>query len=128
MMFLIYFFSEMPSDESSLQHSRIIAFLEYMGIDLYQILGQSAVWWVRKTAHFIIFGTLSLTFYWGFSKNDFLKKFFYAFILTFFYAITDECHQYFVPGRSAEWTDVLIDSLGALFFLFFIKLMNFLRM
>jgi len=29
------------------------------------------------------------------------------------YAITDEFHQYFVPGRSAEIRDVLIDSSGA---------------
>ena len=31
-----------------------------------------------------------------------------------FYAITDEFHQYFIPGRSAEIRDVLIDSSGAL--------------
>ena len=30
------------------------------------------------------------------------------------YAATDELHQVFVPGRSAEFTDVLLDSLGAL--------------
>ena len=30
------------------------------------------------------------------------------------YAATDEVHQVFVPGRSAEFTDVLLDSLGAL--------------
>ena len=29
------------------------------------------------------------------------------------YAISDEIHQYFVPGRSAEIRDVLIDVLGA---------------
>ena len=30
------------------------------------------------------------------------------------YALTDEWHQMFVPGRAAEWFDVMIDSLGAL--------------
>jgi len=29
------------------------------------------------------------------------------------YAITDEIHQAFVPGRQAQATDVLIDTLGA---------------
>ncbi len=30
------------------------------------------------------------------------------------YAMTDEWHQMFVPGRAAEWKDVLVDSTGAL--------------
>ena len=29
------------------------------------------------------------------------------------YALSDECHQYFVPGRSFQWKDVGFDSLGA---------------
>ena len=35
--------------------------------------------------------------------------------LSFLYAITDEIHQIFVPGRSAQFRDVLIDTLGASF-------------
>ena len=30
------------------------------------------------------------------------------------YAVTDEWHQNFVPGRVADWKDVLIDSMGSL--------------
>ena len=30
------------------------------------------------------------------------------------YAATDEIHQYFVPGRACMFTDVCIDSVGAL--------------
>jgi len=30
------------------------------------------------------------------------------------YAISDETHQIFVPGRSAQISDVLIDSVGAI--------------
>jgi VanZ family protein len=33
--------------------------------------------------------------------------------LSFFYAMTDEFHQLFVPGRSAQFNDVLIDTAGA---------------
>jgi VanZ family protein len=46
----------------------------------------------------------------------------WAFVLTLLYAISDEFHQSFVPGRTARATDVLIDmagatiSLGALWF------------
>ena len=28
------------------------------------------------------------------------------------YAVTDEVHQYFVPGRSCELRDALIDACG----------------
>lgn len=34
-------------------------------------------------------------------------------LLSFLYACTDEIHQIFVPGRSAQFRDVLIDTLGA---------------
>ena len=30
------------------------------------------------------------------------------------YAVTDEMHQLLIEGRSGQWTDVLIDSAGAL--------------
>ncbi len=126
MMLLIYLFSEMPSEESSLQHSRVIAFFQWLGIDLLQWLGKNTVWWVRKTAHFVIFGTLSLTFLWGFFKNSINKPYGLAWLFSFFYAIGDEIHQYFVPGRAAQFTDILIDSLGATVFLFITRILLYL--
>ena len=36
-------------------------------------------------------------------------------LFSFLYACTDEIHQIFVPGRSAQFRDVLIDTLGASF-------------
>ncbi len=33
---------------------------------------------------------------------------------TFFYALSDECHQYFVPGRSFDPLDIVADTAGAL--------------
>ena len=30
------------------------------------------------------------------------------------YAVTDEFHQLFVPGRSGQFSDVVLDSAGAL--------------
>ncbi len=40
-----------------------------------------------------------------------------ALMLTLGYAISDEWHQTFVPGRHGQVWDVLIDSTGALIFL-----------
>jgi VanZ family protein len=38
----------------------------------------------------------------------------WALVLTVAYAVTDEWHQTFVPGRAGRPTDVAIDALGAL--------------
>lgn len=32
----------------------------------------------------------------------------------FLYACSDELHQYFVPGRSCQFKDVLIDTFGVI--------------
>jgi VanZ like protein/glutaredoxin-like protein DUF836 len=36
-----------------------------------------------------------------------------SWILSVLYAVSDEVHQYFVPGRSADYRDVLSDAVGA---------------
>ena len=38
---------------------------------------------------------------------------FYAWLLSVFYAVTDEIHQLFVPGRAGRLLDVGIDGIGA---------------
>jgi len=51
-----------------------------------------------------------------------------SFILSFIYAVLDEFHQYFVPGRFSSIFDIGIDSAGiffaALFYLAAIKFRN----
>lgn len=42
------------------------------------------------------------------------KRKLYVFILVFIYALTDEFHQSFVPGRTAALMDIIIDNLGSL--------------
>ena len=36
-----------------------------------------------------------------------------AVLLATLYGVTDEAHQWFVPGRTAEVTDLVADALGA---------------
>lgn len=71
---------------------------------------------VRKATHIIVFGILAFLLY----KSLETIRFSYglAWILTVFYAISDEWHQSFMPGRVAAYQDVLFDSLGALVALF----------
>jgi VanZ family protein len=38
-----------------------------------------------------------------------------AILIVFAYACTDEIHQYFVPGRGSEFSDVLLDTAAGTF-------------
>ena len=70
---------------------------------------------VRKTAHFTIYTSLGMLLFLcakTFNGNN-KRRALISFILAFLYACSDEIHQLFVPGRSGEFKDVLIDSLGA---------------
>jgi len=71
---------------------------------------------VRKIAHSMEYGILSFFIAFHlFALNLHKKKILlYSIFLSFFYAITDEIHQLFVPGRSGQIKDVLIDTSGAL--------------
>ncbi len=42
------------------------------------------------------------------------RRYIIAISTVFIYACTDEFHQLFVPGRSGQFTDVLIDTAGGL--------------
>lgn len=45
-------------------------------------------------------------------------------IVGFLFAISDEIHQYFVPGRTADVLDVLVDWAGISLSLFFIGIIK----
>lgn len=47
------------------------------------------------------------------------RRYAFAFLVTAAYAVSDEFHQLFVPGRSGQVSDVLLDSVGALVGVFF---------
>lgn len=71
---------------------------------------------LRKCAHasvYLVLSLLILNFLFICFKN---KKIFNAIIavfISFLYACTDEYHQLFVDGRTGQFIDVLIDTLGA---------------
>lgn len=72
---------------------------------------------IRKLAHFSIYtlvGILIMTFMSTY-KLLLFKKFSISTIVGLCYAISDEYHQSFVPGRSAEIRDVVIDTSGVVF-------------
>jgi VanZ family protein len=48
------------------------------------------------------------------AQENFVKVGGFALLICVSYAASDEIHQLFVPGRSSQFTDVCIDTLGAL--------------
>jgi len=67
---------------------------------------------VRTMAHFSEFACLSFFMNNLFvSYKDKLTPVF-ACALSFFYAITDEIHQIFVPGRACQFLDMMVDLAG----------------
>lgn len=66
---------------------------------------------VKKSGHVAVFSLLALSCWYGLDWK--LERLWLAWGMTFLYAIFDEFHQSFVPGRNAWWVDVAIDSVAA---------------
>ena len=79
---------------------------------------QSLNYPVRKLAHFseyAVLGILALNALRQLKKRRAqVPLWLISWMFCVFYAATDEFHQLFVPGRSCLFTDVCIDSAGAL--------------
>lgn len=75
---------------------------------------------IRKLAHFSVYVVLGMCIYSFIvaSGFKFSAKGFIAWVCCIIYAIGDEIHQNFVPARAMQFTDVLIDSAGALLGIF----------
>ena len=76
---------------------------------------------LRKSGHFVGYGTLSLLFYraWRRTAEILHRRTFrienvlYALACTLVVAAADEYHQHFLPGRTGRPQDVMLDMLGA---------------
>jgi len=70
---------------------------------------------IRKCAHFLAYLVLGIIILFAMRRIGLTGKNGVGFtlLLCIGYAITDELHQAFVPGRTAKLLDVLIDSSGA---------------
>ena|SRR3972149_446745 len=67
---------------------------------------------VKKGSHMLGYGVLALSYWYGlgYKKNSWR----FAFLFAVLYAITDEFHQSFIPGRDPSWVDAfVVDNIGA---------------
>jgi VanZ family protein len=72
---------------------------------------------VKKGGHMFGYALLASAYFHALNQGKGMSRgqFIGALCLAFFYAITDEFHQRFTPGRTPSISDVLIDTLGAVF-------------
>lgn len=124
-MLIIFWFSAQPADDSTqMSHhvGKTVGRLLIPGFskwpqDKQEDFAQKIDHPVRKAAHATEYAVLAILCYGMYFSYGYAgkRRSFLAFLLTVFYACTDEFHQFFVPGRSCQLIDVLIDSLGGMF-------------
>lgn len=70
---------------------------------------------LRKFAHMLEFTALSFSLYNAiFATCEKGKSGLISLVITVMIAIGDEIHQIFVPGRAFQFSDILIDGIGAI--------------
>lgn len=112
-MGIIYYLSSCDAFTSSMQSQAIVDW-----ISLYVPVNSFIV---RKFAHFSLYFILSIALYIAGYNIKFKYPEVFTFLVVSLYAISDEIHQHFVPGRSCEIRDILIDITGCVFALSIIK-------
>ena len=73
---------------------------------------------IRKTAHFSLYAALCFCLgvaMMTFSSLLYKWRYLIAYASSVLYAVSDEVHQLFVPGRGCQFRDVCIDACGAAF-------------
>lgn len=76
---------------------------------------------LRKFAHIGEYAALTFLFFRAASQSFSPRRaLLYAVLFAFTFALTDEYHQSFVPGRNGNAVDVTIDGLGILLAFFII--------
>lgn len=123
-MVVIFFFSAQPAVQSSgLSAGILLQITESLEKTLhvdYSITPGTALFHflevlIRKGAHMTEYAILAITisfplYIHGKSGRKLVLN---SEVICFLYAVTDEFHQIFVPGRSGQIADVVIDGFGA---------------
>lgn len=117
-MGLIFYLSHQPASESSQISGGIVTFfiniIEKI-VPFWNINWSGFHFVVRKSAHLMAYFILGMLLVHALRnlKTTNWKRLLIVMLGCVLYAISDETHQLFIPGRSGEIRDVLIDSIGS---------------
>ena len=125
-MGIIFSLSAQPGEESAdlsggVSHlvMKIWNWVFGLGWDEAKVLAMPEVWDfpIRKLAHMTEFGILAVLIFLAiryYRQIDTRRKhYFFTWLGTVCYALTDEFLQRFVPGRNGNFFDVCVDATGA---------------
>ena len=120
-MTVIFLFSAQNGDDSSYTSGKLLRIiLDLMDCNPPPDVFNVMAFVIRKAAHMTEFGILALLWLGTLRAAGVPRCVFPAsFAASSLYAATDEIHQLFVSDRAGQFTDWLIDSSGALLFLWF---------
>lgn len=117
-MALIFYLSHQPASESNSLSTgiteRVVAIIERVTSDIdFDVSNFNHI--VRKNAHFFAYLILGVLVSNALKSNGLKgsRRFLIALAFCILYAISDEIHQLFIPGRAGQVRDVIIDSAGA---------------
>lgn len=124
-MVVIFFFSAQPAEVSSETSGGIVSQIVELVYPNFEAMAEPEqtaildVWQtvVRKGAHFCAYALLGVLVANAIRTYDVQKRLRYGIpiAVSILYAISDEIHQYFVSGRSCQFSDMCIDTAGAAF-------------
>lgn len=109
LMLLIFWFSSRNGSQSQSQSDALLPWLPAW------IPTSIASFVLRKGAHFCIYAALGFCTLLYVREEDmsWKKALLISLALCALYAAFDELHQHFVPGRSGQLDDVLLDACGS---------------
>ncbi|GIN71383.1 hypothetical protein J14TS2_18580 [Bacillus sp. J14TS2] len=117
-MVLIFTLSNQPKTDSrelsSSLTEKVLSTIEIVLPDL-EVNEERLHHIIRKNAHFLAYCLLGVLVIFSINRMKLapIRSIGLAMAVCILFAISDEVHQLFVPGRGAEVKDVLIDSAGA---------------
>ena len=127
-MLVIFWFSAQVADDSQEMSDFFVHLLDAVfSLDIMrnEIIRDMTSFLVRKAAHMSEYAVLAILF--GLTIREYKKEPWLLLALAAAYAATDEFHQLFVPGRSGQLKDVLIDTAGGALGLGLLALILYLK-
>ena len=129
-MLVIFWFSAQVADDSQEMSDFFVHLLDAVfSLDIMrnEIIRDMTSFLVRKAAHMSEYAVLAILF--GLTIREYKKEpwLLLALAATAAYAAKDEFHQLFVPGRSGQLKDVLIDTAGGALGLGLLALILYLK-
>lgn len=115
-MFIIFYLSHQPASTSSELSGGITKWVipSVQTALPFPIEAEAFHSFIRKFAHFSAYFVLGILLMAALRLNQMFHRICTALFIAILYAASDEFHQTFIPGRSGEVRDVLIDTAGSM--------------